>query len=68
MTLANCKKLLDHFEKLARGEGIPENHMDKGLVIANAKKSAEAIKARLLAKGGQLEVKEEEKTKSKKGK
>ncbi len=65
MTLENCKKLLAHYEKLSRGEGIPENHKDKELVIKNAKISAEEMRLRIVAKGGSVDTPKSEKKKAK---
>ena len=54
MTLENCKKLLAHYEKLSRGEGIPENHKDK-----------EEMRLRIVAKGGSVDTPKSEKKKAK---
>lgn len=68
MTLENCKKLIEHFEKLSRGDGIPENHRDKNLVMANAKVSLEEMKKRFVAKGGKIGKTAEEKAAEKEAK
>jgi len=44
MTLANCERLLAHFEKLSTGEGIPDHHKHKADVMKNAKERARLMK------------------------
>lgn len=69
MTYENQKKLLVHFEKLARGEGIPENHRDAALVIKTAKENIIETKERIAkyeSKNPKLKEEIKEETKPKK--
>lgn len=65
MTVENCKRLLEHFEKLSKGEGIPANHRGRDKVIADAKVSFQEMKKRFVAKGGVVKSEQKTETKSK---
>lgn len=48
MTLANCERLLKHYEDLVNGVIVaPVGHKNWDLVIANAKINAAEMKARI---------------------
>lgn len=68
MTYENQKKLLEHFEKLARGEGIPEQHRDKELVIKTAKENIIETKERIARYESKMPKEEVKETKPKKEK
>mgnify|MGYP003149616622 FL=1 len=70
MTLANCKRLLEHYEKLSDGTiEAPEGHKDWHQVVERAKINAEEMKARIERKLKNTkyanEPKEDKETKSK---
>lgn len=49
MTKENCLKMLNHFNKIADGTiTAPIGHAHWGLVMANAKRSAEDMKTHIL--------------------
>lgn len=51
MTLANCEKLLKHFENIASGKiEAPHGHKDWELVVTNAKIRAEEMRQRIARK------------------
>jgi hypothetical protein len=52
MTLENCEKQLEHYEKLSRGEGIHERYKIevRNQIIANAKKNAENMRSHIESK------------------